>query len=110
MAGSGVEVRLARPDDGHRTLAALGVTTGSALGAFALHTEMTFIAHGWLRLLGAGGPNTACSLRGLTDEKLPLDLATGLVVAFDVVGGFYAINGGGLPGEPGEVCYLAPDT
>ena len=110
VAGNGVEVRLARPDDGQRTLAALGVTAGSALGAFALHTEITFVDHGWLRLLGAGGPATACSLRGLMDDNLPLDLTTGLVVAFDVVGGFYALNGGGLPGERGEVCFLAPDS
>jgi hypothetical protein len=34
-----------------------------------------------------------------------------LVVAVDVMGGGFAVNGGGLAcGQPGEVCYLGPDT
>ena len=105
-----VEIRPARPDDGRDALRALGVTTGSALGAFALHTEITLVDQGWLRLLGAGGPATRCTLLGLNRGGPPLDVAIGLVVAFDVVGGFFAIDGGGLSGAAGEVHYLAPDT
>jgi Protein of unknown function DUF2625 len=41
---------------------------------------------------------------------LPLDIADGLLVAYDIVGGFFAIDGGGLGGEQGEVRYLAPET
>lgn len=33
-----------------------------------------------------------------------------LLVATDVLGGQFAINGGGLGGEPGEVHYFGPDT
>jgi hypothetical protein len=33
-----------------------------------------------------------------------------LTVGFDVLGGRFAVNGGGLPGQPGEVCYWGPDT
>ena len=33
-----------------------------------------------------------------------------LVVAYDAIGGFFAINGGGLKGPPGHVFYFAPDT
>jgi hypothetical protein len=105
-----VEIHPASPEDGGRVLEALGVTTRSALGTFALHTTITLVDHGWVRLLGAGGPNTRCSLVGLDGDGLPLDLAVGLVVAYDVVGGFFAIDGGGLGGEHGEVRYLAPDT
>ena len=32
-----------------------------------------------------------------------------LVVAYDVLGGIWAINGGALPGDPGEVSYWGPD-
>jgi hypothetical protein len=32
-----------------------------------------------------------------------------LLVADDVIGGSFAINGGGLPGTPGHVHYFAPD-
>jgi len=31
-------------------------------------------------------------------------------VADDVLGGFFAINGGAFDAQPGHVCYLAPDT
>jgi hypothetical protein len=58
-----VEIRPARPEDGRRVLEALRVTTRSALGTFALHTAITLVDHGWIRLLGAGArtPGAACS-------------------------------------------------
>jgi len=33
-----------------------------------------------------------------------------LTIAFHVLGSRLAVNGGGLPGQPGEVCYWGPDT
>ena len=33
-----------------------------------------------------------------------------MLVADDVLGGFFAINDGGLPGNPGDMAYLAPDS
>jgi hypothetical protein len=33
-----------------------------------------------------------------------------LLIGVDVLGGMFAINGGGLPGTPGEVNFWAPDT
>ncbi|GAB0105215.1 hypothetical protein JMUB6875_41930 [Nocardia sp. JMUB6875] len=33
-----------------------------------------------------------------------------LIVAVDVLGGRFAVNGGALVGELGEVCYFGPDT
>jgi hypothetical protein len=105
-----VELRPARDEDGERTLEALGVTTRSVLGAFARHAEIGLVDRGWIRLLGAGGPDTACSLLGLGGSEPGLDVEVGLIVAFDVVGGFFAIDGGGLGGTPGEVLYLPPDT
>lgn len=86
----------------------LQVTTRSVTGALAWHTGGVFVDNRWLRLLG-----------GVSSEGLP-DLATAsgmeqqsppyVVVALDVVGGRFAVNGGGLPGEPGEVSYFGPDT
>jgi hypothetical protein len=75
-----------------------------------LHTEITLVDDGWLRILAAGGPTTACSLLSLDRSNPPLDLAIGLVVAFDVAGGFFAIDGGGLGGKAGEISDMAPDT
>ena len=70
----------------------LQVTTRSPMGAIAYETGGVLVDHGWLRILGAGNP------------KLPRNLAEWnrgrssgyLLVADDVVGGFFAINGGRL--------------
>ena len=90
----------------------LQVTARSTLGALALHTGAVMVDHGWLRLLGGGTRllSDLATVNGLDD---PSDESTGpglLVVAFDVMGGRFAINGGALPGADGEVCYWGPDT
>lgn len=95
------------PDQGEETLVALQVTAASALGALALNTGGLVVDHGWLRILGGGDP----PLNLAESNGLP---GTGeapgrLLVAFDVLGGSYAINGGELPGPAGGVCYFAPD-
>jgi hypothetical protein len=94
------------------TLARTQVTLRSTLGAVVYETGGILVDHGWLRLLGSG------------DVKLPRSLpawnaATGVLkegerppfvlVADDVVGGFFAIDGG-IWGAPGHVHYFAPDT
>jgi hypothetical protein len=33
-----------------------------------------------------------------------------VVIAYDILGGTFAVNGGGLPCDMGEVAYFAPDT
>jgi hypothetical protein len=109
-----VEVLEAAPGDGDATLLALPVTSRSPMGAVALHSGGLLVDRGWLRILGAGHPRVGGGLRewnGLGGETPPSPpLSGGLVIAYDAVGGFYALNGGGLPGKPGEVVYFAPDT
>lgn len=34
----------------------------------------------------------------------------GLIFAIDVLGGMFAINGGGLPGKPGGICHFGSET
>lgn len=96
--------------DGERTLVALQVTARSPMGALALHTGGLRIDGGWLRVLGGGG-----ALRRDLASWNRLDAAEprlpgAMLVADDAVGGFFAINGGALPGAPGNIVYLAPDT
>jgi hypothetical protein len=88
------------------------VTTRSYLGALAWECGGMLLDSGWLRLLGGGAASlpdiaTASSLVEPTadSEAPPL-----LVVGHDVLGGAFAINGGGLPVGMGEVAYFAPDT
>ena len=108
VAAAGAEVLPA--DDASRAAAleALQVTTRSPLGALASESGAVRVDHGWLTLLGAGTPElpaiaAASPMRG--GEAPPW-----LVVAFDVLGGRFAINGGGLDAEPGEVCHFGVDT
>ena len=87
-------------------LVELQVTTRSPLGAIAYETGGVLVDHGWLRILGGGHP------------KLPRNLAdwnrgrsSGFcLVADDVAGGFFAINGGGLGDDARSMYYRAPDS
>ena len=85
----------------------LQVTTRSPMGAVAFESGGILVDRGWLRILGSGS------------DRLPRDLASwgldrldgALVVADDILGGFFALNGGGLaPDQLGAVFYFAPDS
>jgi hypothetical protein len=103
----GVDVLPPDGTDRGRCLLRLQVTTRSPLGALAWETGGMILDHGWLRLLGGGTPTLPdiASASPIADGPPPF-----LVVAQDVLGGVFAVNGDGLPTEPGEVGYFAPDT
>ncbi len=92
----------ARADE---ALLALQITVRSPLGALVHGSGGLLVDHGWLRLLGSGSANLPRSVPAWNTNGSGL-----LLVADDVVGGFFAINGGALDGPPGDVFYLAPDT
>lgn len=93
-------------DDRERVLLALQVTTRSAMGAVAYETGGLLIDHGWLRVLGSGHAKLARNIVDWNKER-----SSGfLLVADDVVGGFFALNGGGLGDDAGAMYYWAPDT
>ena len=99
---------------GEAALFALQVTTRSPMGAIALRSGEILVDHGWLRILGAGNERIGGGLRewnGL-DGREPLNppLPGALVVAYDAIGGFFALNGGAWEGDPGRVHYFPPDT
>jgi Protein of unknown function DUF2625 len=89
------------------------VTTRSPMGAIVHNTGGLLIAKGWIRILGAGNPKLNRSLpewnRGKSVKKQG-ELPTFWLVADDVVGGFFAINGGSLGQDTGMVYYMAPDN
>jgi hypothetical protein len=83
------------------------------MGAIIYESGGLLVDHGWLRILGSGHPRLPRSLPtwnfGRSFEvsgQKPLFV----LVADDVVGGFFAIDGGGLGFQQGKVCYHAPDT
>ncbi|MGH7293716.1 MAG: DUF2625 family protein [Polyangiaceae bacterium] len=93
-------------------LVALQVTTASPMGAIALQTGGIVIDR-FLRVLGGGGPRMDGDLarwNGLGDRPLLPARERALIVAHDAIGGFFALDGGGLGDGQGEVFYFAPDT
>ncbi|WP_125775823.1 DUF2625 family protein [Antribacter gilvus] len=121
---AGTSVLLFEPADAtaRRTLEQLQVSTGSFLGAVVVHTGGVLIDHGWLRVYGSPAPGEGSGMPSLADVNgFPEAVEDswfpeyGLVVAHDVLGGTYVLNGHdpsavGRPGERGEMTYLAPDT
>ncbi|WP_017571667.1 DUF2625 domain-containing protein [Nocardiopsis halotolerans] len=118
LARSTVSVRAlpVEPERGRTCLHRLQVTARSFLGAMALESGGLLVDGGWLRVHGGGG----AELPGLGEvNDLSAAVVYGppprLVVAHDVLGGVFALNGpaaedGGYPGKPGEVVYFAPDS
>ena len=102
-----VEVLAADRAAADAALHATQVTTRSPMGAVAHNAAGIFIDNGWLRLLGAGKhPRLQRSLPEWNDGR-----SNGFyLVADDVVGGFFAINGGALGEDPGNVYFYAPDA
>ncbi|HET7843160.1 MAG TPA: DUF2625 family protein [Xanthomonadales bacterium] len=105
-----VELLPANRAAGERALLALQVTSRSPLGAIALKTGGILVDGGWVRILGSGCsrlPRAIDSWNGLGGA---LRLPRALLVGDDAVGGFFALNGGGIPGEQEHVFYFAPDS
>ena len=80
-------------------LVQLQVTTRSPMGAIVHNTGGLLVDHGWLRILGSGGSMLTRSLPGWNEGKSPATPHAPppfLLIADDVLGGFFAIDGGGL--------------
>lgn len=118
-----LELRTAQ--DGENELVALQVTTRSPMGALAHAYAGVFLHHGFVRLLGAGRRPGVMerSIVSWSSDKFPLPQDPsdngqpnvvrpgGLMIADDVLGGAFAINGGAIEGvQPGHVAYFDPAT
>lgn len=101
-----VDCRILPPsEEREAVLLALQVTTRSPLGALAYETGGVLVDHGWLRFLGSGHANLKRSLASWN-----LGRADGfLLVADDLAGGFFALNGGQFGEISGQVYYWPPD-
>jgi hypothetical protein len=103
----GVEVLPADRAAAEAALFATQVTTRSPMGAIVYNCAGLFLDSGWLRILGAGGHRRF-------QRSLPTwneGRSNGYyLVADDAVGGFFALNGGALGQDRGNVYYYAPDS
>jgi hypothetical protein len=90
------------------------VSTRTPMGAIIYETGGILIEGGWLRILGSGSERLNRSLpewnKGKSFDKFG-EQPSFLLVADDVLGGFFAINGGGIErNEIGTIFYFAPDN
>jgi hypothetical protein len=107
-----VEVLPASEPARSEALVAAQVTTRSPVGVIIFETGGLLIDNGWVRVLGSGHPRLPRSLPqwnleqsvGRVSERPPL-----ILIADDVVGGFFALNNGAFSSAPGTVHYFAPD-
>lgn len=107
QSASGARILPVDPQRGQAVRERLGVSERSTLGALAAHTGGLVLDGGWLRILGGGSEH-------LPDIARASEVGDGtpphLIVAQDVLGGRFAVDGGGLGIKPGEVCYWGPDS
>lgn len=108
------DITVLPPSDPDRAdaLVATQVTTRSPMGAIIYETGGLLIDHGWIRVLGSGHARLPRSLpewnTGRSIEK-PGEYPPFLLIADDVIGGFFAVNGGAFGPDQGKVFYFAPD-
>lgn len=107
------EILPANPDNAQRVLLKLQVSTKSTLGTVVYKTGGILIDNRWLRILGSGHEmflRDIVSWNEIGDSGSSSRLKGCLLIADDILGGFFAINGGAFQGEKGNVFYFAPDT
>ncbi len=108
-----VEVLPGERDVAAATLTTLQVTTHSTLGALAWETGGILLNYGWLRILGAASDRMRDGLlawNGLATDSVPDLIPHAFMVAHDVAGGFFAMDGGAFGTTARQVHYFAPGT
>ena len=89
------------------------MTTYATLGSVIYNTGGIMVDNGWIRILGSGSDritrNIADWNKGKTIKEYG-DNIPYLLIADDAIGGFFAINYGGLGPDIKNVYYLEPNT
>ncbi len=108
-----VEILSVDTSKANEALYKMQVTTRSPMGAVVYMTGGLLIDNGWLRILGSGSLKLKRNLpdwnKGKGINVFGQDVPF-LVIADDVIGGFFILNGGGFGGDLGNVYYFSPDN
>ncbi|MGX2956608.1 DUF2625 family protein [Ursidibacter arcticus] len=94
-----------------KELIGMQLSTATPLGSMIFYTGGLLIDYGWLRILGSGNAKLS---RGFFEWNFGKTFEQSgerpfhLLIADDVVGGYFAINGGGLGDKVGLVHYFHP--
>lgn len=89
------------------------ISTESPLGTIVYMTGGLLFEDGWIRLLGSGSNRLTRSISTWNKGKTITEIGERppyLLIADDALGGFFALNLGGLGNSAGKVFYLAPAT
>ncbi|HYG37713.1 MAG TPA: DUF2625 domain-containing protein [Cytophagales bacterium] len=90
------------------------VTTRSPMGAIVYETGGILVDDGWIRILGSGSERFDRSLIEWNQGKSFINSGEQpayLLIADDVLGGFFAINNGAFgKDESGKIFYFAPES
>lgn len=89
------------------------VTTRSPMGAIIYMTGGILIDNGWIRILGSGSARLKRTLPEWNKGKVFEEYGQApeyLLIADDVIGGFFLLNGGGLGTDLGMIYYFSPDN
>ncbi|MFZ4863950.1 DUF2625 domain-containing protein [Sphingobacterium sp. Mn56C] len=89
------------------------ISTKSAMGSIIYETGGILVDQGWIRILGSGSGKLNRGMmewnKGKSFDKEGVKGGF-LLIADDVLGGYFAINAGDLGDEIGNIYYFAPDT
>ncbi|BDA79606.1 hypothetical protein LPTSP3_g25360 [Leptospira kobayashii] len=98
--------------EGDSILEALGIDEESILGMTLKYTAGISVYHGWIRLFGGESSEFTDSISDWNDinDSEQVFIEDALLVGYDVLGGFFAVNTGAFEDEDGMVYYFAPDT
>lgn len=114
VAKNKVEVLPKIPVNADSALYQTQVTTRSPMGAIIYECAGILIDDGWIRILGSGDSRMNRSMPAWNKGKSIInygDAAVFYLVADDVLGGFFAVNGGGFGEETrGKVYYFHPTS
>jgi len=95
---------------GEAVVQKLHVSSSTLMGTIALETGGVLFDHGWVRFLGSGGERLKGNLLNWNTPENGYGLQGAFIIAYDAIGGFFAMNGGAFSGEKGSIFYMEPDT
>jgi hypothetical protein len=109
-ANNNIEVLPVNMDKAKETLLGMQVTTRSPMGAIVFNCGGILVDHGWIRILGSGNAKLNRTLYTWNSNKtLTPDSSPSFVfIADDAIGGYFALNGGGLGTDMGKTYYFDP--
>ncbi|UIR54597.1 DUF2625 domain-containing protein [Sphingobacterium sp. SRCM116780] len=112
-AKNNFEILPRNPKKADEELLRVQISTKSPMGAIIFETGGILIDKGWLRILGSGSHKLNRGMMEWNKNKTYVhegEKGGFLLIADDILGGYFAINAGELGDEIGKIYYFAPDT